>query len=107
MISDVVLNSRRRFIDVLEVIDFLETPRGSASSSSFQDNPFRSHFPSKRDGNEPQSEFFIYAEIVLCNSKREREEKTKENINFATIRRSKPKLRSFDDEKWNNKLLRE
>lgn len=46
---------------------------------------------------------------MLCNSIWEwREENTKENINFANDKKKQSlKLRSFDDEKWNNKLLQE
>lgn len=39
--------------------------------------------------------------FVLCNA----EEARKKNINFEAIRRNW-KLRSFDNEKWNNKLLK-
>lgn len=61
-------------------------------------------FPLSGDGNEPQSEFFIYADIFSCCVTLRRKER---KINEHQFRGDKKKLEitQFVDEKWNNKLL--
>ena len=76
---------KRPGLSISYLLFFLSSP----SIHSFK--YFRFHFPSKRMNftNEPQSEFFIYAEIVLCNSVREREAKNEREHQFRNDKKKK------------------